>query len=92
MCPQSTLDAGRIGIAGQALGIAQASIDCAIDYATKREAFNQPISRFQTIQTKLADMEVRVESARLLTWKAAMMKDAGLNYTQVRLIIVLKAI
>ncbi|XP_030848090.1 short-chain specific acyl-CoA dehydrogenase, mitochondrial [Strongylocentrotus purpuratus] len=78
----STLDAGRIGIAGQALGIAQASIDCAIDYATKREAFNQPISRFQTIQTKLADMEVRVESARLLTWKAAMMKDAGLNYTQ----------
>ncbi|XP_041455778.1 short-chain specific acyl-CoA dehydrogenase, mitochondrial-like [Lytechinus variegatus] len=78
----STLDAGRIGIAGQGLGIAQAALDCAIDYATKREAFNQPISRFQTVQTKLADMEVRIESARLLTWKAAMMKDAGQNYTK----------
>ncbi|XP_071480051.1 short-chain specific acyl-CoA dehydrogenase, mitochondrial-like [Diadema antillarum] len=78
----TTLDAGRIGIAGQGLGIAQAAVDCAVDYATKRTAFEQPISRFQIIQTKLADMEVRVESARLLTWKAAMLKDAGLPYTK----------
>jgi len=75
-----TLDAGRIGVAGQALGIAQASIDCAIDYATKREAFGAPIARMQTIQSKLADMEVRTEQARLMTWKAAMLKDAGLPF------------
>ncbi|XP_072044368.1 short-chain specific acyl-CoA dehydrogenase, mitochondrial-like isoform X1 [Amphiura filiformis] len=79
----STLDAGRIGIAGQALGIGQAALDCAIDYATKREAFGKPIASMQTIQNKLAEMEVRLESARLLTWKAAMMKDAGQNFIKV---------
>ena len=57
-------DAGRIGVAGQALGIAQASIDCAIDYATKREAFGSPIAKLQSVQNKLADMEVRTEQAR----------------------------
>lgn len=75
-----TLDAGRIGIAGQALGIAQAALECAIDYSQKRFAFNQPLSSLQAIQMKLADMEVKLESARLLTWKAAMLKDAGQNF------------
>lgn len=77
-----TLDAGRIGVAGQALGIAQASIDCAVDYATKREAFGAPISKLQSVQNKLAEMEVRTEQARLMTWKAAMLKDAGLPFTK----------
>lgn len=72
-----TLDAGRIGIAGQALGIAQAAFDCAIDYAGKRIAFNAPILKMQIIQQKLADMALRIESARLLTYKAAALKDAG---------------
>lgn len=77
-----TLDAGRIGIAAQALGIAQASLDCAVDYATKREAFGQTISKLQAIQLKLADMSTQLESARLLTWRAASLKDAGLPYTK----------
>lgn len=77
-----TLDAGRIGIAAQGLGIAQAALECAIDYAQKRMAFNEPISKTQMIQEKLANMEVQIESARLLTWKAAMLKDAGKPYTK----------
>lgn len=77
-----TLDAGRIGIAGQALGIAQASLECAVDYATKRTAFGKPISKLQAIQSKIADMSLRVESSRLLTWRAAWLKDQGLNYTK----------
>eukprot|EP00124_Ichthyophonus_hoferi_P004576 Ihof_evm1s522 gene=Ihof_evmTU1s522 len=78
----ATLDAGRIGIASQALGIGQASIDCALEYSLQRIAFGQPIAKMQTIQLKLADMELRVESARLLTWKAAMLKDEGKDYTK----------
>ncbi|KAJ8312572.1 hypothetical protein KUTeg_009945 [Tegillarca granosa] len=77
-----TLDAGRIGIAGQGLGIAQAAFECAIEYAQKREAFGSPISKMQTIQTKLADMALQIESARLLTWKAAMLKDSGKPYSK----------
>jgi len=77
-----TLDAGRIGIASQGLGIAQASLDCAVDYAMKRNSFGMPIAKMQTVQMKIADMEVRLESARLLTWKAAMLKDAGKNFTK----------
>lgn len=77
-----TLDAGRIGIAGQALGIAQASLECAVDYANKRVAFGKPIAKLQTIQGKLADMALRIESARLLTWRAAWLKDQGHNYTK----------
>ncbi len=73
----STLDGGRIGIAAQALGIAQNSFDTAVDYATKRQAFGSPISKMQTIQNKIADMAVRIESARLLNYKAASLKDAG---------------
>lgn len=77
-----TLDAGRIGIAGQALGIAQASLDCAIDYAAKRSAFGQPIMKLQTIQQKIADMALKLESSRLLTWRAAQLKDNGKSYTK----------
>ncbi|GFQ87587.1 short-chain specific acyl-CoA dehydrogenase, mitochondrial [Trichonephila clavata] len=78
----SVLDAGRIGIAGQALGIGQAAIDCAIQYAAQRQAFGATILGLQAIQMKLADMELRLESARLLTWKAAMLKDAGEKFTK----------
>lgn len=78
----TTLDAGRIGIAGQALGIAQASIDCAVDYSNKRLSFNQPISKLQSIQSKIADMEVRTESARLLNYKAACLKDDKKPFTK----------
>ncbi|KAK7087664.1 hypothetical protein V1264_021683 [Littorina saxatilis] len=77
-----TLDAGRIGIAGQGLGIAQASLECAIDYAFKRQSFGMPIAKMQLTQSKLADMELRLQSARLLTWQAAMLKDAGKPYTK----------
>ncbi|XP_067861763.1 short-chain specific acyl-CoA dehydrogenase, mitochondrial isoform X2 [Heptranchias perlo] len=75
-----TLDSGRIGIASQALGIAQAALDCAVDYAEKRMAFGSPISKLQAIQFKLADMGLALEGARLLTWRAAMLKDNGKSY------------
>lgn len=75
-----TLDAGRIGVASQALGIAQASIDTALWYAKERKAFGSPIAKLQAVQMKLADMEVRCESARLLIRKAAYLKDKGLPY------------
>uniref|UniRef100_A0A1I8N4U0 Short-chain specific acyl-CoA dehydrogenase, mitochondrial n=1 Tax=Musca domestica TaxID=7370 RepID=A0A1I8N4U0_MUSDO len=77
-----TLDAGRIGIAGQALGIAQASLELAVDYSQKRIAFGKPISKLQAIQQKIADMALRVESARLLTWRAAWLKDNDKSYTK----------
>ena len=71
-----TLDSGRIGIAAQAIGIGQAAIDCALDYSKKRIAFGQSINKLQSIQNKIADMECRLESARLLNYKAAALKDA----------------
>ncbi|ALC47337.1 Arc42 [Drosophila busckii] len=77
-----TLDAGRIGIAAQALGIAQASLELAVDYSQKRQAFGKPISKLQAIQQKIADMSLAVESARLLTWRAAWLKDNKLPYTK----------
>lgn len=77
-----TLDAGRIGIASQALGIAQASLECAVDYSNKRMAFGKPISRLQSIQNKIADMALQLESARLLTWRAAWLKDNKKPYTK----------
>ncbi|KAF5929223.1 hypothetical protein HPG69_019244 [Diceros bicornis minor] len=70
-----TLDMGRIGIASQALGIAQAALDCAVNYAESRRAFGAPLTKLQGIQFKLADMALALESARLLTWRAAMLKD-----------------
>lgn len=77
-----TLDAGRIGIAGQAVGIAQAALDVAISYSEDRKAFNQPISKFQGVQFKLADMAAKIEASRLLMWRAARMKDNGQNITK----------
>jgi len=72
-----TLDDGRIGIAAQAVGIAQASLDCAMDYAAKRNAFGASILKLQTIQNKIADMALRIESSRLLLYRAAVLKDCG---------------
>jgi butyryl-CoA dehydrogenase len=77
-----TLDGGRIGVAGQALGIASASIDCAVKYALERQAFGKPIAELQSIQNKISDMVVARDSARLLTWRAAQMKDKGQKYTR----------
>jgi alkylation response protein AidB-like acyl-CoA dehydrogenase len=81
----SILDAGRIGIAAQAVGIAEAAFEAARDYAKEREQFGQPIAEFQGIQWMLADMKTRLEAARLLTYQAALAKDkvhkAGGRYT-----------
>jgi len=78
----TTLDAGRIGIAAQAVGIARAAFEEARDYAKQRTAFGQPIAQFQAIQFTLADMAMKIEAARLLTLKAAWMKDQGLKHTK----------
>jgi alkylation response protein AidB-like acyl-CoA dehydrogenase len=69
------LDAGRIGIAAQAVGIAEAAYEAARDYAKEREQFGQPIASFQAIQWMLVDMKTRLEAARLLTYQAALAKD-----------------
>lgn len=71
----TVLDAGRIGIAAQALGIAQAAYEASVAYAREREAFGQKIGEFQGISFKLADMKTRIEAARLLTYQAAMAKE-----------------
>jgi butyryl-CoA dehydrogenase len=71
----ATLDAGRIGIAAQALGIGRAALEEAVAYSRQREAFGGPISRFQGIQWKLADMATEIDAARLLTWRAAWTRD-----------------
>jgi alkylation response protein AidB-like acyl-CoA dehydrogenase len=73
----SLLDNGRVGIAAQALGIAQAAFEEAFKYAHEREQFGQPIANFQAIQFKLSDMAMKIEAARLLVYKAAVMKDKG---------------
>ena len=72
-----TLDGGRIGIAAQALGFAQRAFDLAVAYSQQRFAFGKPIATKQAIQWMIADMGTRIEAARLLTWKAAAMKDQG---------------
>jgi alkylation response protein AidB-like acyl-CoA dehydrogenase len=77
----STLDGGRIGIAAQAVGIAQAALDLAVAYAKQRNAFGRPIGAFQAIGHKLAEMQTEIEAARALTWRAARRKDAGLPHT-----------
>jgi len=71
----ATLDGGRIGIAAQALGIAQRAFDLAVAHAKSRIAFGKPIGANQAIQWMIADMATRIESARLLTWRAAVYKD-----------------
>lgn len=78
----STLDGGRIGIAAQALGIAQACLYESIKYARTRVQFNQPIGKFQAIENKIADMAVGIEAARTLTYRAAWLKDTGRKYGQ----------
>ncbi|RMG19675.1 MAG: acyl-CoA dehydrogenase [Deltaproteobacteria bacterium] len=78
----STLDGGRIGIAAQALGIAQAAFELARDYALEREAFGGPIAKLQAIQFKLADMATRLEAARMLTYRAAWMKDRKVRHSK----------
>jgi alkylation response protein AidB-like acyl-CoA dehydrogenase len=76
----STLNGGRIGIAAQAVGIAEASLDAAINYSKERKAFGQEISKFQAIQFMIADMAVKVDAAKMLTLKAAALKDADKSY------------
>jgi len=76
----SALDNGRIGIAGQALGIAQGAFDAALAYSKERKQFGKLISEFQGIQFKLAEMATELESARLLTYQAAWLKDQGKEY------------
>jgi butyryl-CoA dehydrogenase len=73
----SLLDGGRIGIAAQAVGIAQGAFEAALSYAQARRQFGQPIASFQAIQWMLADMSTRIEAARLLTYQAALAKDAA---------------
>jgi len=75
------LDIGRIGVAAMGVGLAQGALDEALKYAKQRKAFGQPISRFQTIGAKLADMATEIEAARLLTYKAAWEKDQGRDFT-----------
>ena len=77
-----TLDGGRIGIASQAVGIAQASLDAAVKYSKERKAFDQPLANLQAIQFKIADMATDIEAARLLTLRAAATKDSGERFTQ----------
>jgi butyryl-CoA dehydrogenase len=76
-----TLDGGRIGIAAQALGIARAAFETAVAYAKERRAFGQPISQFQAIQFMLADMATDIDAARLLTLRAANLKDRGVRHS-----------
>jgi short-chain 2-methylacyl-CoA dehydrogenase len=75
------LDIGRIGVAAMGVGLAQGALDQALSYARERRAFGKPISKFQAIQAKLADMSSEIEAARLLVYKAAREKDAGRNFT-----------
>ncbi len=77
-----TLDGGRIGIAAQALGIAQASLDASLKYSKERKAFGVLISEHQAIQFKLADMATNIQAARLLTLDAAYVKDQGKSYSK----------
>jgi alkylation response protein AidB-like acyl-CoA dehydrogenase len=75
------LDIGRIGVAAMGVGLAQGALDEALKYAKERRAFGKPISKFQAIQGKLADMSTEIAAARLLVYKAAREKDAGRNFT-----------
>ena len=75
-----TLSGGRIGIAAQALGIAQGALDLALSYSKERTTFGKPIYEHQAIAFKLADMEMKIEQARLLVYKAAWLKDQGMSY------------
>ena len=78
----ATLDGGRIGIASQAIGIGRAALEDAIAYAKERRQFGRPIAELQAIQWKVADMATRIEAARLLTYRAAWVRDQGRRHTQ----------
>jgi alkylation response protein AidB-like acyl-CoA dehydrogenase len=77
----SALDNGRISLAAGCVGIAQGCLDAAVEYAKERDAFQRPVARFQLVQQLLAEMHVETEAARLLTWRAAALADAGKPYT-----------
>lgn len=77
-----TLDGGRIGIAAQALGIAQGALDAAVNYAKERKQFDKPICSFQGVQFQLADMATQIEAARLLVYNAGYRASKGLGYSQ----------
>jgi butyryl-CoA dehydrogenase len=77
----TALDSGRISIAAQAVGIAQAAFQEALEYSKQRQQFGQPICQFQAIQFMLADMATRIEAARLLTYRAAHLKDQGARFS-----------
>jgi short-chain 2-methylacyl-CoA dehydrogenase len=76
-----TLDGGRIGVSALGVGLAQGALDEALAYAKERVAFGKPISKYQAIQMKLADLSTEIEAARLLTYKAAIEKDLGRNFS-----------
>ncbi|MGI8728073.1 MAG: acyl-CoA dehydrogenase family protein, partial [Solirubrobacterales bacterium] len=75
------LDGGRIGVAAMGVGLAQGALDEAVSYAKERNAFGKPISSYQAIQAKIADLSAQIEAARLLTWRAAIEKDRGESFT-----------
>jgi short/branched chain acyl-CoA dehydrogenase len=75
------LDIGRIGVAAMGVGLAQGALDEALAYAKERRAFGQPISKFQAIAAKLADMATEIEATRMLVYKAALLKDAGRSFS-----------
>ncbi|MBX7172509.1 MAG: acyl-CoA dehydrogenase [Pyrinomonadaceae bacterium] len=75
-----TLNEGRIGIAAQMLGIAQGAYECALNYTNEREQFGQKLNNFQVVQFQLAEMAVEIEAARLMTYNAARLKDAGKSF------------
>ena len=77
-----TLDGGRIGIAAQAVGIAQAALEESVRYAKERKAFGKSISDFQGLQFMIADMSTKIEASRLLVWQAALMKDRNEKYSK----------
>lgn len=77
----ASLDGGRIGIASQSVGVAQAALDAAVNYAKERVQFGKSISQFQGIRWMIADMATQIEAARLLTFNAAAMRDRGENFS-----------
>lgn len=77
-----SLDGGRIGVASQAIGIAQGAYEASVKYAKERTAFDQKLAEFQAIQFMLADMAMEIEAARLLTHQAAVLRDQGKNFTK----------
>jgi len=76
------LGGGRIGIAAQSIGLARSALEKALNYSKERKQFGKPIGNFGAIQNKLADMATNIDAARLLVWKASVLKDQGKDYTK----------